>query len=218
MSVLYEDNIGWILCHDTFVKNIYREVHDNDITCRLEFDPALFKIEAPFKNIVAQGSDTSLTSDNFINLWFVPKKKRRTNSTEIAEQGINLVANKSSVLINNAKKQGVFICMQSSSDNLRRNEEARNLSHIFYKENSDEQSKIFHGANNHDFPIIVSHGEKKYVFPPRSQFFNNDIMNLNLKLDALGKFDLLLLDPPWWNKYIRRKKQKSRESSMVHKL
>ncbi|XP_049831927.1 N(6)-adenine-specific methyltransferase METTL4 isoform X3 [Schistocerca gregaria] len=126
---------------------------------------------------------------------------------------VNLVANKSSVLLNNAKKQGVFNCEPSSSDTLRRNEDARNLSVIFYKENSDEQNKTFHGANNQEFPIIVSHGEKKYVFPPRCMFFNNDISNLNQKLDVLGKFDLLLLDPPWWNKYIRRKKQKSRESS-----
>ncbi|XP_049787305.1 N(6)-adenine-specific methyltransferase METTL4 [Schistocerca cancellata] len=219
MSVVFQDNIGWVLSHDMFVKSIYGEVYDNNVTYRLEFDPALFKIETPFINKAPIDSDNSLASDNSGNLWFSPKKKRRTNrngaesTNNSAQQVVNLVANKSSALLNNAKKQGVFNCEPSSSDNLRRNEDARNLSVTFYKENSDEQNKTFHGANNQEFPIIVSHGEKKYVFPPRCMFFNNDISNLNQKLDVLGKFDLLLLDPPWWNKYIRRKKQKSRESS-----
>lgn len=57
-------------------------------------------------------------------------------------------------------------------------------------------------------PAIVKlvHNER-FIFPSNSQFYCKDVANIGTELKGL-EFDLILLDPPWWNKYIRRKRKK----------
>ncbi|GFR16081.1 methyltransferase-like protein 4 [Trichonephila clavata] len=58
--------------------------------------------------------------------------------------------------------------------------------------------------NRNDEPIMVIFGSEKYVLPAKSSFHLCDIKSLeNLKGK---KYDLIVLDPPWENKSVRRKK------------
>ncbi|XP_076251443.1 methyltransferase like 4 isoform X2 [Rhynchophorus ferrugineus] len=50
--------------------------------------------------------------------------------------------------------------------------------------------------------------DSKFFFPENCIFYSKDISEINVQL-LDKKFDLILLDPPWWNKYIRRKRKKS---------
>lgn len=54
----------------------------------------------------------------------------------------------------------------------------------------------------------------KFIFPPNCSFYCNDVSNIAdiLAKDGHKKFDLLVLDPPWQNKAIRRKKRKQGEA------
>ncbi|KAG5883617.1 hypothetical protein JTB14_005749 [Gonioctena quinquepunctata] len=47
-----------------------------------------------------------------------------------------------------------------------------------------------------------------YLFPQNSTFYAKDVLEIGKHLEH-QYFDLILLDPPWWNKYIRRKRKKS---------
>ena len=44
------------------------------------------------------------------------------------------------------------------------------------------------------------------LFPPRSAFTKLDISQLSTFRDDLGQFDVILLDPPWQNKHVKRHK------------
>lgn len=61
--------------------------------------------------------------------------------------------------------------------------------------------KTFYGENRNQ----ILHKANGYVFPPECQFYCDDVVNLK----KLGeqKYDVILLDPPWTNKYIKRKKK-----------
>lgn len=66
----------------------------------------------------------------------------------------------------------------------------------------------FSGGNNTDQAVVKRLGSQPFIFPPFCKFFCRDVKEITESVESLGQFDLILLDPPWWNKYIRRKKAK----------
>ena len=44
------------------------------------------------------------------------------------------------------------------------------------------------------------------LFPPRSEYIKLDISELSTFSEDLGQFDIILLDPPWQNKHVKRHK------------
>lgn len=63
-----------------------------------------------------------------------------------------------------------------------------------------------HGANTEN-TIITKISTQQYLFPSGCNFYCKNTSEIETCLNN-QKFDLILLDPPWWNKYIRRKKSK----------
>ncbi|GLE04369.1 hypothetical protein PINS_up013299 [Pythium insidiosum] len=63
------------------------------------------------------------------------------------------------------------------------------------------------GENDDGEARIARHSlsEEFVVMPPQSRFLNGDIRELSLS--ALGKFQLIVMDPPWENKSVRRGRQ-----------
>lgn len=61
--------------------------------------------------------------------------------------------------------------------------------------------KSFYGQNQNP-NLHIANG---YVFPPKCHFYCDDVVNMKKLGDE--KFDIILLDPPWTNKYIKRKKK-----------
>ena len=51
-------------------------------------------------------------------------------------------------------------------------------------------------------------------YPPHSSFINMDISDLD-KLDSEEKYDIIVLDPPWTNKHVKRIKNNATGYSMV---
>ena len=52
------------------------------------------------------------------------------------------------------------------------------------------------------------------VYPPNCEFFNIDISQLH-QLEGKGKFDVVVMDPPWLNKHVKRVKSGAGGYSMV---
>ncbi|CAH2241994.1 jg9108 [Pararge aegeria aegeria] len=61
------------------------------------------------------------------------------------------------------------------------------------------------GGNNSDTPLKCMIKEDNYLIPQNSRFFCGCVKEQCAKLKG-DKFDILIADPPWWNKYIRRLK------------
>ncbi|KAI9576148.1 hypothetical protein GQX74_013889 [Glossina fuscipes] len=65
----------------------------------------------------------------------------------------------------------------------------------------------FHGVNGTKRFQSFSFHNREFIIPPLSRFFNHDIRNLSSLLKDLDKYDLIVMDMPWRNKYIRRLKK-----------
>lgn len=72
--------------------------------------------------------------------------------------------------------------------------------------------KVFNGGNDSQFIVKTTMHDEDYIIPPNCRFFNSDVRNLNSFLTHEDKFDFIVLDPPWWNKYIRRVKAVNEKS------
>ncbi|GIY30038.1 n(6)-adenine-specific methyltransferase METTL4 [Caerostris darwini] len=59
--------------------------------------------------------------------------------------------------------------------------------------------------NNNSSSTVLNCGTEKYVLPAESRFHLCDISNVVTLKDK--KYDLIVLDPPWENKSVRRKKR-----------
>ncbi|CAH1775747.1 unnamed protein product [Owenia fusiformis] len=69
-------------------------------------------------------------------------------------------------------------------------------------------SSIFNRVVHHncESPHIWSLGGDKYVIPSKTKFLMSDISNLDALLREGVKYNVIVLDPPWFNKAVRRKR------------
>lgn len=70
-------------------------------------------------------------------------------------------------------------------------------------------TKTLNGQNTLSTSVIASLDDEQYIIPPHSRFISADVLRISESIKEL--FDLIVMDPPWWNKYIRRAR-KAKES------
>ncbi|XP_038112410.1 N(6)-adenine-specific methyltransferase METTL4 [Culex quinquefasciatus] len=76
----------------------------------------------------------------------------------------------------------------------------------FNRDDRYDRSKTYNGANSTQFVVLAEFASQSYLIPPNCRFFNSEVSNLANLLAPDDRFDFVVLDPPWWNKYIRRTK------------
>lgn len=71
----------------------------------------------------------------------------------------------------------------------------------------------FHGENNLDHGKMTIINENVYLIPPRCRFFNKKIEDIEtcLPTNEANKFDFIVIDPPWKNRYIKRVKKSTKQ-------
>jgi len=112
-------------------------------------------------------------------------------------------------LIEEAKKLGHYCYMPTLNDRKKSNAVAQDKVQSFYCNYPTSPLLRLHGENNLKQGLITQVNGESYLVPAECKFFCYDVKEIEYKLDLLvHPYDLILLDPPWWNKYIRRKKAK----------
>ncbi|XP_055903803.1 N(6)-adenine-specific methyltransferase METTL4 [Eupeodes corollae] len=90
----------------------------------------------------------------------------------------------------------------------------------FQRNNVESLSRIWeepivfpklHGANARNNFQTFNLNNQEYLIPPHCQFFNHDLLKLEEISASLTKFDFVVIDPPWKNKYIKRIKKAKQE-------
>jgi 16S rRNA G966 N2-methylase RsmD len=119
------------------------------------------------------------------------------------------VRKQAAVLIEEGRKLGHFGYMPTSNDRESNNRAAQDKAQSFYVRCPVSSFLRLHGENNLSQALVTQVDGENYLVPSECKFFSYDVNEIQYKLDLLSRpFDLVLLDPPWWNKYIRRKKAK----------
>lgn len=67
----------------------------------------------------------------------------------------------------------------------------------------------FHGENNLKHGKVTAMNESSFLIPPNCKFFNKKIEDIGTCIppDETNKFDFIVMDPPWKNRYIKRVKR-----------
>lgn len=64
------------------------------------------------------------------------------------------------------------------------------------------------GKNSETRPIILEANHMRHIIPANCTYFNVDVMQIDSSADCtevgMNAYDLIVIDPPWWNKYVRR--------------
>ena len=96
-----------------------------------------------------------------------------------------------------------------ASDN---NEAARWMSRQLYSDPENLNECFIIGRNINDFSVVALLENKKFVIPKNCEYYCADVREIDQTIPLKNEFDFILIDPPWWNKSIRRKKTKFKES------
>lgn len=111
-------------------------------------------------------------------------------------------------MVSLAKSEGLF-SFDITPDN---NEAARVASQKVYQDTFSNEEENFYGCNDADVAVTSEVKDKRYVFPEKCSFYCYDVRDIAAKLELNNQYDFILLDPPWWNKSIRRKKTRYLEA------
>lgn len=72
------------------------------------------------------------------------------------------------------------------------------------------------GSNLTDRVVRIDIKNRSYLLPPRCEFHSLDIKEMNQLLDAKkANFKAILLDPPWMNKHVKRRKKSADGYAML---
>lgn len=150
-----------------------------------------------------------------------PKTRGCINWYDIIECGLNwniifstfqieYLSNESQSFLRMCQTGGHLISTQPKDD--RSNDNAKSF--LDYYRTDPSFSKAIHrlhGENTLPYSIITTTDGINFLIPPHCKFYNRDIRDLSgIDLTA-GQHDLIVIDPPWWNKYIRRSRNTKKE-------
>lgn len=96
-----------------------------------------------------------------------------------------------------------------SSESVKNNFRAQKLA--LEVQSAVDGTKVLSGRNNTDIPIISQIGQDTFLIPPYCKFFQNDVLLIDNLLPN-SNFDFVSIDPPWWNKYVRRARNANSKS------
>ncbi|EFA06597.2 N(6)-adenine-specific methyltransferase METTL4 [Tribolium castaneum] len=182
MSIVKNSKYGWFISHETLIKNAYNNINCSHTNYQLKSN--LFNIYTPYKTAK--------------NRKF---KHRETSDENTFEREVRCVEELYSLFYGEIKQ--VFTGHESEV----RNDEAVNTATEIYEISGKNLITDLHGCNN-EGPTIRTINDARFLFPANCTFYAKNVTDMGQYLEE-KKYDLILLDPPWWNKYIRRKRKHS---------
>ncbi|XP_049877166.1 N(6)-adenine-specific methyltransferase METTL4 isoform X2 [Pectinophora gossypiella] len=180
MSILFKSNHCCVIDHSDYILNLYKKiVVSEQETETFALDLKLFSIKSENKSSNRKRKHSS--EDAQIELSV--KTKFENLLKEIPEE-----------IKTNLHRKYNLLDTPAVRDLSKRYFEATVFDHIG-----------INGGNNSDRPLKCKIKEEYFLIPHKSRFFCGSITEQCEKLNG-SKFDIVIADPPWWNKFIRRLK------------
>ncbi|RVE47752.1 hypothetical protein evm_007641 [Chilo suppressalis] len=180
MALRYNYHNCCLLDHNEFIFNVYKDIVLNEKKFTIKFNNKLFCIK---------------NTKNSVN-----NRKRKHDQNIFTAETINVKNRyekfKENLLCNTEDK------IQKEFDDLT-TKEVRELSQNLF------EATIFHyagksGGNNSETSLRCKIENDYFFIPPKCRFYCNCVKVQCANLYC--KYDIIIADPPWWNKYIRRLK------------
>ena len=190
MSILHQSESGYFLCH----RGLSEEM------CGRPYNRNLFDIRTPFlKDLEAVSIAQEMESG-------VSKKRKRKKNHEVKE----LPLEESFVLDFLSELSSFFQPPPTSLDFTMNNKPARNIVTKFLS--SVPGLKI--QDINLKMSCVNSSGQviekdidgETFILPARSQFYKYDVGYLEALAESGRTFSLIVMDPPWTNRFVKRKR------------
>nr|CAI5868802.1 unnamed protein product [Callosobruchus analis] len=181
MSIVYEDEDTFVISHKKYIDAVYEDIG-------YEIHADLFNIPVPYKlSQPKKQNDVNLTPCKGFEVLYREVQFVQDMYTKLKDKSVlNTSYN------NECKEQSNCVALHF----------LKNLcSNKNWIQNSVESA---FGANIGKATVKML-GGNHYLFPKDSKFYCKDISEIHNYLET--KYDLIMLDPPWWNKFIRRKRK-----------
>ena len=203
MSIVYENDVGYFVCHNQFVL---------EESCGRFYKKELFDLRTPFfKDLEAAAEAKALELG--VARTRKRKKKREVKEAPIEESTVKLFI--SSI----CQSKSFFQSPPTPNDLLSNNKPAREAVTKFLSSQStlsvQDASLTCKLSNPSDKTVIELIWDQPFLLPPNCEFYKQDIGDLNQLTGRV--FSLITIDPPWANRFIKRKR-KTFESSSYHTM
>ncbi|XP_059622008.1 N(6)-adenine-specific methyltransferase METTL4 [Phlebotomus argentipes] len=185
MAIVFRCENSLFLSHKELIDSHYRGTY--------EVKKELFEINRPF----VESNDSATSSSN-------PKRKRRKLSKQ---EGNNEFEQRLKEFVGKCREAGHLEKSDDSATNASALEEASKV------HNLGISHPILQGENKNLQCISTKIDEQEYLIPPECRFHQNDVRQMESFLPLGEEFDLVVMDPPWWNKYIRRVRRANKSIS-----
>jgi hypothetical protein len=190
------DEKGWLIDHQLFLNNLYEPLHKRLIH-------GLFDIKTPFMmDEQAKKLATASVEDEESTTI---KKRKRKKSRNVASTNDPLKPTMEAI-IDEVRQRGAFQPSPGPEIILQNNKPARQLANQVMAEIVVEMSKMHeevHGNNALERPIFAA--PQNVLLPAKCEYHMCDIAKIT-DYCSNKTFDLIIMDPPWENKHVKRHK------------
>jgi hypothetical protein len=215
MSILCKSPDGWIISHEKFFQNIKVPA---DSGVELDGASSTSDTSKQYKHVKL---DTQLFE--IVNPFIVPKKSVPVKSDVPPPQSevSGRVEKVFKSLLELGQEQNIFPTTSASwiKTKEENNRVARLRANTFYDQIKDfdfiKNEVRFFGINSESYGTVSKVRNHLFLFPENTRFYCSDVDEIEIKLKDENPFDLIILDPPWRNKYVRRRKRKQAEAGCV---
>uniref|UniRef100_A0A182Q5F2 Methyltransferase-like protein 4 n=1 Tax=Anopheles farauti TaxID=69004 RepID=A0A182Q5F2_9DIPT len=174
----------YLLNHSIGVENLYRDSFTNYKVKNARLNSILFEIHVPYDS----------KDENYGNQTS-NKRKRLKTLKPFDETTQKILENHS--LVNTQLRRNL-------NKNAANNKKALEFVDNFNACSNYDSERCFRGQNSSVHSVITEMDGESFIIPPSVTFINSSVDRFSEYIAQHNKFDLIVLDPPWWNKYIRR--------------
>ncbi|XP_015109133.1 methyltransferase-like protein 4 [Diachasma alloeum] len=217
MSLLLTTETGWIISHLKYIKTIYRDIknkNQQDQEFELNFYNKLFDINCQYlRDNQFEKAINGVIKDNNDDDDKNKRKRKRKRKFEVDSsilKEIKFVKETFEGIMSENVREEFFPRTGGALGVADNNREAREGCNDFFQRSFREFNE-FLGRNSRGEAVVESIEGVEYVFPENCEFYSHDVRNIEGVLEG-REFDFVLMDPPWWNKFVRRKKERMSEA------
>ncbi|KAK8732651.1 hypothetical protein OTU49_006867 [Cherax quadricarinatus] len=211
MSVIFASEKSAIIDHESWIVQLIRRhkfaLHEHEFSehKRIKFQD-LFDLRTPYM-MDAQAEKVARQLEEDGNFTAEPKRKKKKNelvvqNKEENEEVKHILQVFMSLQLRPEFKQN-FQFIPKADDYRNNNQQIRELRKRFTEASNTVLPQLDQHYDGSAFDVTVVNGIK-YILPPNVCYVCDNVTAIMSHFSEF-KFDLVVMDPPWQNKYVRRR-------------